>query len=379
VRWVFREYLARDVGCHRLAAELNRDGRPFPTHRGRKEWTHGLVRCILTNPQYTGDLHYNHRTGAKYHRTTGTGDVVKHQPRRTPHGTLRPVANAAEDHIVSEGAHPPIIDRVTFEAARRKLAARRCRREKPKAARGEYPFSGVVLCGDCGECMYGLTVVKIDRGKRYSWRKYRCAGYMKSSGQHCRGNSVHEGELLDKVAAVIEERFSDPATLAGVRAEILANRRRQDKGAEKKAKAIRKRQATLDAQVAQGNRNLALAKTPKDFERVSAAIAEWESEREGLEKELEALEQAAQADEQDEAGLDDALALLQEFGAVIREADPARQRDVVRGLVEKVELRFEHRTLPSGRVFSKFVGGDIHLRGDLGCSVLPSTALRNVW
>jgi DNA invertase Pin-like site-specific DNA recombinase len=372
VRWVFREYLARDVGAYRLAEEMNALGMPFPTYRGRKGWTDDLVYHVLTNPQYTGDLYYNRTTVGKYHRARPGGAVVANRPRRNAEGTAVAVANPPEEHIVAEGAHPAIIDRVTFEAAGRKLAARRDRRDPARAANGNYPFSGLVLCADCGACMYGVTVVKVHKGKRYTWRKYACSHYMQSGGRQCHYNTVKEDDLLDRVAEVLEEKFADPGAVADLRTELLAARRKGDRDAEKKARALRRRIKGLEANVAHGNRNLALARTPKDFERVSAAVAGWEAERDGLRRELEALEQAAHAEEQEEAELDDALALLQHAGAAIREAAPDRVRDVVKGLVEKVELRFRHERLASGRVRSFYTGGDVTLRGDLGCSPLPT-------
>ena len=371
VRRVFREYLARDIGAYALADELQAAGCPFPTYRGRTVWTDDLVRQILTDPQYTGDLYHNRTRAGKYNRTTAGGRVVKYKPAVVRKGKARAAVNAAEDYIVCPDAHPVIIDRATFEAVQRKLHSRRAYKGKPSVGRSsDYPLSGLARCGECGSAMYGITVVKKHGGKRYTWRKYACSRYMQSGGGDCHYNTVREDALLDRVADVLEERFREPA-LADVREEVLARRHQQDKSAEKAGRQLQRRMAALDAQIAQGNKNLALAKKAKDFERVSTAISGWEAEREELARELESLSQAAQADRQDEEGLDDALVLLQQLGAVFRKALPEEKRDVLKGLVEKVELRFEHRVLPSGRTRSRCVGGDIHLRGDLGCSPMP--------
>lgn len=372
VRWLFQQYLARDVGAYRLADELNARRAPFPTYRGRTAWTEDLVYNILGNPNYTGDLHYNRTTIGKYNRTRPDGRVEKNRPQRGKGGALKAVPNLPEDYIVGQAAHPAIIDRATFDAVQRKLAARRVGKGKrPGRGPSDYPFSGLCVCAECGCPMYGITVVKKDGDKRYTWRKYSCSRYHHSGGSECHYNTIQEDDLLNRVAEVLEERFAQPEALADLRAKYLARRRQQGQDHEEGARRLRGQIATLDAHIAQGNKNLAFARTQRDFDRVSEAVTSWEEERAGLVRQLDGIEQAAQAQEREEAGLDNALAMLQEAANIIRSASPDRLREVVKGLVEKIELRFEHQQLPSGRTRSVYVGGDIHLRGDLGCSPVP--------
>jgi hypothetical protein len=369
VALLFRLYLDLDVSGYALAEEFQKAGRPFPAYRGRVEWTEDLVRNILTNPQYTGDLYYNRNTVGSYCRTTAAKGVIPYRHGKTKAGNPKAVRNAPEDVIVAEGAHPAIVDKVTFAAVQRKMASR-------KMGGGlhvsEYPFSGLVRCGDCGEIMYGTTVVAHHKGKRYTWRKYGCARYMQSGGRKCHVNRIGEEDLLDKVAGVLEEKFADPGALADLREEMLGRRQERTGDAARGADRLKREMDRLAKKIAQGNRNLALARTTRDFERVSIAISEWEKERETLARDREEMLRQAHAQEQEEDGLDQALALLEKLGAVIRRAKAQKLRDVVKGLIEKVELRFEHRTTATGRTRSFCTGGDIHLRGDLGYSAMRS-------
>jgi hypothetical protein len=285
------------------------------------------------------------------------------------------VRNTPADYIVSENAHPVILDRETFAAIGRKLAARRPGPGKRAAAgRGDYPFSGLVECGGCGACMYGVTVVKNYKGTRHSWRKYACSRYMQTGGRECHNNTVREAALLESVTDTLEKRFADRAALARMRERLLARRKAKGRASDAQVQALRRQKADLDGKIARGQENLALARTDKDFAHVSAVLARWEVAAGEVAREVEEMERLAQAQEQEDAAVEAALAKLQQIGGAIRAAEPGRRREVIRGLVERVELNFTHRELPSGRVRSAFAGGTIHLRGDLGCSDVPGGA-----
>jgi DNA invertase Pin-like site-specific DNA recombinase len=377
VRYIFDRYLHGDIGTKLLAAELQEKGYPTRSRKNRTGWSETLVYCVLTNRHYTGDLLYNQTSAGKHHRTVAGGVVKPHRPARTAKGT-KTVHNAPEVVIIAENAHPAIVSRDDFEAVQRKLAARRVRERggRGRPAPGTYPLSGLLRC-ECGAPMHGLTVVKRAGAKRYRWKKYLCSRYMHSGGAFCRHNAVLESAVLEWVAAALEERFKDPAEVAELRADLLDQSRGQAKDRDQGAQRLRKRLAALGEKIERAGRNLALAKTPRDFERVSAAIAGWEAEQAALAAELEALDQAAQAAQQQEAGIDRALAAMQDLGQALREAEPGEVRDAVKDLVEKVELHFRHETTAKGRVRCICTGGEVTLAGDLGCSPVLTSATRS--
>jgi hypothetical protein len=375
VRLLAREYLTRDIGACRLAAEFNAAGRPFPTRGGRKEWTDDLVYQILSDPQYTGDLYYNRRPISKYHKTTGDGRVERSRPKRNKAGTPVAVRNDPADVIVCENAHPVLIDRETFAAIQRKLASRRVGGGKRGApGQGDYPFSGLLECAGCGAAMYGVTLVRAQNGKRYSWRKYLCSRYHRTGGQECHHNTVREDALLESVADVLEERYADPAVLDRLRSRLLGRRRARGRAADGEVQSLRRRKAGLAAKILRAQENLALARTDADFAHVSAVIGRWEAEVEEVRQQVEEAERAAQAREHEEAAVEAALETLQGAGGKIRAAAASGRRDIIRGLVARVELHFTQQPWHSGKVRSVFAGGTIYLREDLGCSDIPAWA-----
>jgi len=96
------------------------------------------IRCILTNPVYTGRFKYK-------------GEIY-------------------------ESNHEPIIDDDTFKKAERILEIRRKKIEKRKSV----PFaritllSGLLYCGECGARMGGETQVHVYKGKKYERHIYSC-------------------------------------------------------------------------------------------------------------------------------------------------------------------------------------------------------------
>jgi len=131
-------------------------------------WTDSTIRSILVNPIYAGDMVWNRRTDARFHRIS-KGQAVD---RESVHGA-RLVPNQKEDWIVVRDAHSPLISRRLFEQAKQRLESypkaieQRQRISKLNAhgktwngQRSRFILSGLMKCSLCG-CRYqGVTRVK---------------------------------------------------------------------------------------------------------------------------------------------------------------------------------------------------------------------------
>jgi site-specific DNA recombinase len=118
---LFQVYAEQGKGYRSLADTLNQEG--IPTLRGPKRshiytgfWTDSTIRSILVNAIYAGDMVWNRRTDARFHRISN-GQAVD---RESVHGA-RLVPNQREDWIVARDAHPPLVSRRLFEQARQRL------------------------------------------------------------------------------------------------------------------------------------------------------------------------------------------------------------------------------------------------------------------
>ena len=129
VRSIFDQYVSggSTVG---IARALEASG--VPTVLGGK-WNDSRVRDILKNEKYIG----NALLQKKYVADHLTKRLVRN------HGEL------AQYYV--EGTHDAIIDPDTYELAQRRIAqnTEKCNVKKPTTAR--YPFSGKIVCGNCGK------------------------------------------------------------------------------------------------------------------------------------------------------------------------------------------------------------------------------------
>ncbi len=129
VRNIFAQYISggSTVG---IARALEASG--VPTVSGGK-WNDSRVRDILKNEKYIG----NALLQKKYVADHLTKRLVRN------HGEL------AQYYV--EGTHGAIIDPDTYELAQRRIAqnTEKCNIKKPTTAR--YPFSGKIVCGNCGK------------------------------------------------------------------------------------------------------------------------------------------------------------------------------------------------------------------------------------
>lgn len=133
VRRIYREFLSGKT-LTRICRDLEADG--IKTKLGKDKWRWKSVRSILTNEKYTG----NAILGKTY-----KPDVLSKQRKKND-------AGQAPQYYV-ENTHPAIISMEMFKLAQRELQ----RRDETKANvtnnsrfTSKYPFSGLLVCGECG-------------------------------------------------------------------------------------------------------------------------------------------------------------------------------------------------------------------------------------
>ena len=141
VRWIFEEFL-NGSGTYRIANKLNRQG--IPSKKGGK-WTPSGVNGMIRNEKYTGDVLYQKSyTDDQFNRHRNLGDAVQYY---------------VKDH------HEPIISHETFDAAQAILLhngkEHGNRRGTTKYLK-RYPFSGKLICGECGGTFKRRTHSTVD-------------------------------------------------------------------------------------------------------------------------------------------------------------------------------------------------------------------------
>ena len=123
------------LGASLIATRLN--ALKVPTYKG-KHWVQTTILGILRNPVHVGKVRWNSRPAIK---KIVDGDIKIERPRAD-----------AEDWIVVDGLHPPLVDEKTWDIAQEYLATnppKPC----PRKVKIKNPLAGLIVCGVCGRKM----------------------------------------------------------------------------------------------------------------------------------------------------------------------------------------------------------------------------------
>ena len=143
VRDIYNLYLS-GVSLGDIADRLTSRG--IPTPFGRPKWSISTIRSILSNEKYKGDALL---------QKTYTVDYLTKKVKKN-NGEVR--------QYLVENSHDPIIDSEVFDRVQEMLKKNKKRR--PRSYKN-YPFSGKIICGDCGS-LYGRDIWRVrSTGERY--------------------------------------------------------------------------------------------------------------------------------------------------------------------------------------------------------------------
>lgn len=172
VRHIFREYL-NGKGTYVIAKDLSEAG--IPTIRSAEKWQDGVVKEILQNPVYTGDL---------LHQKTLTTEVIPF--KRKPNKGQLP-------QYLIEDNHEPLITREQAEAVMEIFEYRRKQMgvDDLEKYQSRYAFSSKILCGECGST---FRRQKIYIGKPYEKIQWSCHRHIEDSTR-CSQKAVREDDI----------------------------------------------------------------------------------------------------------------------------------------------------------------------------------------
>ena len=130
VRLVFDLYTKDGFKPYDIASRLNEMGVPAPKGDA---WVKDTIRHMIRNPHYAGYIEFNK---IKTTQMLENGQII-----------TKKLTQPEKDVILSEGKHPAIITRETWEAAKR-LVAQNPRVVHEKELKN--PLSGILVCKNCG-------------------------------------------------------------------------------------------------------------------------------------------------------------------------------------------------------------------------------------
>lgn len=173
VRMIFEDYIG-GMGGGKIAKKL-KDMNVATVHGAT--WDAERVIVILKNEKYAG----NALLQKKY--------VADHLSKRKIWN------KGALPQYFAEGTHPAIIDAATFDRAQAVMEERRrsCGTKGDTGSR--YPFSGVILCVNCGK-----KYKRKSSGEKAAWQ---CASYLQEGKAACPAKQIPEAVLCSTGAEVL--------------------------------------------------------------------------------------------------------------------------------------------------------------------------------
>ena len=181
VRRIYRQYLS-GMSLRMIKHEL--ESEHIPNAAGGTTWTTTVLRSILTNEKYCGDVLL---------QKTFTSDCIS---RKVIKNTGQLPMYLIQDH------HEGIVDRSTFQAAQTELARRTSVRSpsKKNAPTGKssyaskYALSERLVCGECGTLYRRCTWARNGK-KRVVWR---CVSRLDYGTKYCHNSPTLDEKPLQK-------------------------------------------------------------------------------------------------------------------------------------------------------------------------------------
>ncbi len=353
IKRIFRMYAEQGKGYRSLAYTLNNDG--IPTARGPKWshiysgfWTDSTIRSILVNPIYAGDMVWNRRTDARFHRIS-KGRAVD---RESVHAA-RLVPNDKTDWIVVRDAHPGLISRRLFEQARQRLESHPKSIEQKQhisklnthgkswnGQRSRFILSGLVKCSLCGNRYQGVTRNKGKRrldGTRVKTYYYGCGGYITKGKKVCEMNPIPQKILEKKVINVVLD-FYRPYFEKGGRKKLAEAVKLQVNCEGKELVTARQRTQTEQEKISKTIDNLLDNLTPTNREYVDQRLNELKQQRQQLETRLEELDQLYLSQAEIDSIVTDSMQFLSGLEFTLNQRLPQEKLVVLRQCIERIYI-----------------------------------------
>ncbi|MRG86966.1 recombinase family protein [Salinibacillus xinjiangensis] len=290
VRLIFRLYLD-GKGANSVCKYLN--ARNITTRDGNT-WNDKPLIQLLRNPTYKG-----------------TATWLK--------GT--------ENEIMIEDAHPPIIDKETFERVQKTIEKRRGL--SPMQIYSDHIFSGKLKCNKCGYSLTGYRVyTKNAKGEKVSYKNYRCLH--KKTGQ-CSGVKTISERKLEKqfihcMKKINLENEAKEVSVSNIKAE---DKSAEIKQAEKDLKEVEKRKKKW--QYAWANN---MGMSDSDFEKRMR-------EENKIEEEAKAILSNVQSEENVSIDREEFYRTLQEFTSNWNNLDDRNKKNLVQIVVKNIEYDYD--------------------------------------
>ena len=179
---IYRSFM-EGKSINAIASELTKEGIPTPGHK--EIWQYATVKSILTNEKYKGCALLQKQFTVDFLTKT----------RKENEGEV--------PQYYVEDSHPAIIQPKEWEAVQVEMELRKQRRRRHDCCS---PFSGKIICGDCGSVFGSKVWHSNSKYRRVIWQcNHKFEGDTKCTTPH-----LYENDLKAKFLEALAEYMSDP-------------------------------------------------------------------------------------------------------------------------------------------------------------------------
>ena len=325
VRRIF-DMALEGISCRQIAVQLNAEGIPTPA---------AYAGLPVAHPgPYTG-LWSSERVSDMLQNETYIGSMVQGRSRKISYKSRKCVKQDPQDWIIVAGTHEPIVDRETFDKARRLVESRRRTRSRTY----DFLLKGLIFCHECG-CPLAVINRKTASGEDRLFFVCRTYQRFTKSGV-CTSHTIKEQTVTravtEKVREVCRDYLRADYLTPAARAEVTRALAEADNGKER-----RSLKAKIDSLTARLDKaymdKLGGLLDEADFQRIYARL---KADRAALEQRLTQPDRPAPSPaEQDTLAKKLAERFLETASA---------NRELLVSLIERVELTADKQIIISFR------------------------------
>ena len=352
IKHIFKMYTEQGKGYKAIAHTLN--GQNIPTARNRKWaaiysglWTASTIRSLIDNPIYAGDMVWNRRTDARFHRISNKRAV----DRENVHGA-RLVPNNKKDWIIVRDAHESLISRRVFEQAKNlrqnKLSSIEQRGLDPRlrtsgrtwqGQRSRFILSGLMRCSLCNNRYQGVTRTKGGRlrldGTRTTTYYYGCGGYITKGVKICQKHFISKELLENRVINSVLHFYKHYLSKEGK--YNLAKKVKELSGCEgRDLTDARERIKTEHIRINRIIDNLLDNLTASNRDDVDKRLGQLKEQKAQLETRLEELDRLSLSQDQIKIIVADAMTFIASLEYTLKEGLPQEKLVALRQCIERI-------------------------------------------
>lgn len=305
------------------------------------------MRAILVNPIYAGDMVWNRRTDARFHKISN-GHAIE---RKQPHGArLEP--NGKTDWMIVPDAHPALIMRRTFEQAQRiregkPACEKQLGRERVvggwNGARSRFILSGLICCAHCGHRYQGVTRTKPRPRSDGTYCKnyyYACGAYISRGNSVCQYRPVPKDTLERAVVDAVLAFYQRYNGAAG--GKLLIETVQQQAGTEIRDLASARQRLEIDRQKVEASiANLLDNISSRTRDLAEARLAELRRQREELQIRADEFERLAAQQHEVQVILHDIRKFLNSLDFTLRHGLPEERKAALRQCLLAIRVHHE--------------------------------------